>query len=57
MISASTLILNLPQPPKNAVIPIPKSRANFPMRLAKYLGLLKIGIYQALPAILEIIKL
>jgi hypothetical protein len=41
----------------SAVIPVPKSRANFPIWLAKYLGLLKIGIYQALPAILEIIKL
>jgi hypothetical protein len=56
MISVSALILNLPQPPKNAVIPVPKSRANFPIRLAKFLGLLKIAVYQTLPAILEIIK-
>lgn len=35
------------------VIPIQTSDKNIPVWLAKYLGLLKIGIYQALPAIWE----
>ncbi len=37
----------------NPVIPIPISKANIPVWLAKNLGLLKIGIYQALPALWE----
>ena len=38
------------------VIPLPTSKANFPIWLSKYLGLLKIGIYQAFPAIWETLK-
>ena len=38
------------------VIPIQTSDKNIPIWLAKYLGLLKTGIYQALPAILESMK-
>jgi alpha-galactosidase len=40
----------------NPVIPIPVSKVNSPIWFAKDLGLLKIGIYQALPAIWEMIK-
>jgi len=37
----------------NQAMPIPTSRSNIPIWLAKNLGLSKIGIYQALPAIWE----
>ena len=40
----------------NPAVPIPTSKVNLPVWLAKYLGLLKIGIYQALPAIWERIR-
>jgi alpha-galactosidase len=40
----------------NPVIPLQTSQSNIPIWLAKNLGLLKIGIYQALPAIWERIK-
>jgi alpha-galactosidase len=37
----------------NPAIPIPTSKINIPIWLAKNLGVLKMGIYQALPAIWE----
>ena len=37
----------------NPAVPIPTSKANIPVWLAKCLGLLKVGLYQALPAIWE----
>ena len=40
----------------NAAVPLQTSKAKIPVWLAKNLGLLKIGIYQALPAIWELIK-
>ena len=38
-------------------VPVPASNKNIPIQLAKNLGLLKIAIHQALPAILETLKL
>jgi alpha-galactosidase len=40
----------------NPALPLRSSKINIPVRLAKSLGLLKIGIYQALPAMWETIK-
>lgn len=40
----------------NPALPFRTSKINIPVRWAKNLGLLKIGIYQALPAIWEVIK-
>jgi hypothetical protein len=40
-----------------AAITMLKSKANFPIRLAKYLGLLKIEIYRATPAHWGIVKI
>jgi alpha-galactosidase len=41
----------------SAAVPVPESDKNIPIWLAKHLGLVKIAVHQALPAIFECLKL